>query len=170
MAQAGSGALAERKRATTGELQLEITRMLEASRGLVFKAWTEQERVIRWLGPEGFEATLFESEARPGGAWRSRMRSPDGKEYAQHGVVREISPPGRFVFTQVWDDAPEHETVVTVELSEDGGRTQMMFHQGVFETVEARDSHREGWSQSFDRLEDYLATRGKPGARAESYR
>lgn len=168
MAQAGSGALKQRERATAGELELEIARVLDASRDLVFKAWTERERVVRWLGPEGFEATLFESEARPGGAWRSRMRSPDGKEYAEHGVVREISPPERFVFTQVWDDDPEHETVVTVELSEQGGRTQMTFHQGVFETVDARDRHREGWSQSFDRLEDYLATRGKPGARAGS--
>lgn len=164
MAQAHGSAPKQPEARTAGEL--EITRWLDASRGLVFKAWTERERVMCWLGPEGFEATLFESEARPGGAWRSRMRSPDGKEYSQHGVVREISPPERFVFTQIWDDDPAHETVVTVRLSEDRGRTRMMFHQGVFPTIEARDSHLEGWSESFDRLEDYLATRGEPEAPA----
>jgi len=138
--------------------ELVIARTFDAPRSLVFKAWTERDRIWQWLGPKGFTTLLFESDPRPGGAWRARMRSPEGKELAQYGVVRVISPPERFVFSQAWADDPEHETLVTIVLSERDGTTTMSFHQGIFETVEARDSHEDGWNESLDRLEEYLAT------------
>jgi uncharacterized protein YndB with AHSA1/START domain len=141
----------------SAERELVITRVFEAPRALVFKAWTQPERVMRWFGPKGFTTPLFEGDLRPGGAWRARMRSPQGQEYPQHGVVREIVEPERFAFTLVWDDQPDHEMLVTVTFAEREGKTGMAFRQGLFESIESRDSHREGWTESFDRLDDYLA-------------
>jgi uncharacterized protein YndB with AHSA1/START domain len=135
---------------------LTITRVFKAPVLRVFQAWTERDRIREWMGPHGFTTTLFESDARPGGAWRARMRGPDGQELGQHGLVRALSPPRLFAFTQQWEDEGSLETLVTIGFSERGGRTTMRFQQGDFDTSEARNSHEEGWSESFDRLEAYL--------------
>ncbi len=76
------------------------------------------------------------------------------------GVYREIVEPDRIVFTFAWEDEkgePGHETLVTVTFAEHDGKTKLTFHQAVFESIADRDSHREGWSECFDRLEAYLA-------------
>jgi uncharacterized protein YndB with AHSA1/START domain len=142
------------------ERTLVITREFDAPPELVWKAWTERERVLPWLGPRGFTALDFELEPRPRGAWHSRMRSQDGKEYANRGTVREVLEPERLVFTFAWDEddgSPGREMLITITLADLGGRTQMTFHQAEFESAEDRDGHNEGWSESFDRLAEYLA-------------
>ncbi len=76
------------------------------------------------------------------------------------GVYREIVEPERLVFTFVWEEAdgtPGREMLVTVSLAEHDGKTRMTFHQALFESVEDRDGHRDGWSSSFDVLAEYLA-------------
>jgi uncharacterized protein YndB with AHSA1/START domain len=146
--------------AKTAERELVITRLFNAPRELVWKAWTERDRVLRWLGPKDFTATEFEMDRRPGGAWHSRMRSPEGKEYSNGGVVREAVEPERLVFTFAWDNddgSPGREMLVTITFAERNGGTEMIFSQAVFESAEDRDGHREGWSESFDRLAEYLA-------------
>jgi uncharacterized protein YndB with AHSA1/START domain len=77
-----------------------------------------------------------------------------------HGAYREVVAPELLVFTFAWGDSAGptgHETLVTVTLAEAGERTLMTFEQAVFETVEQRDSHHGGWSESFERLAAYLA-------------
>jgi uncharacterized protein YndB with AHSA1/START domain len=146
------------KRSTKPELV--ITRILDAPRELVFKAWTEPEHLVHWSCPHGFTLTHCEGDLRPGGAWRSCMRSPEGRDLWLGGVYREIVAPERLVFTHAWDDAdgkPGHETVVTVTLADHQGKTQMSFRQAFFESVESRDGHEGGWTQCFDRLTTYLA-------------
>jgi uncharacterized protein YndB with AHSA1/START domain len=145
----------------TAERELVITRIFDAPRDLVFKAWTEPERVLHWLGPRDFTALAFQMDRRPGGAWHSRMRSPDGTEHSNRGVVREVIEPERVVFTFAWDDpdgAPGREMLVTIALAEHDRGTEMTFTQAVFESAEDRDGHRDGWSESFDRLAAYLAS------------
>jgi uncharacterized protein YndB with AHSA1/START domain len=142
------------------ERELTITRVFDAPPGLVFKAWTEPERLVRWSGPEGFTTTSCAMDVRPGGSYRSCIRSPEGTDHCMQGVYREIAEPERLVFTFAWEDAegrPGREMLVTVTFAEDDGKTRMTFHQAVFESVEDRDGHREGWSSSFDLLEAYLA-------------
>ena len=142
------------------ERELVITRVFDAPRELVWMAWTDRERVMRWLGPKDFQALEFEMDRRPGGAWHSRMRSPEGMEYSNRGVVREVVEPERLVFTFAWDDEegkPGREMLVTITFAEHDGGTEMTFSQAVFESAEDRDGHREGWSESFDRLAAYLA-------------
>jgi uncharacterized protein YndB with AHSA1/START domain len=101
-------------------------------------------------------------DVRPGGTFRVCMRSPEGTEYWKQGAYREVVEPERLVFTFAWEDAegkPGHETVVTVTFAEHGAKTRLTLHQGVFETVAARDSHKGGWTSTVERLADYLANR-----------
>jgi uncharacterized protein YndB with AHSA1/START domain len=140
--------------------ELTITRVLDAPRSLVFKVWTEPSHLVRWWGPKNFTAPSCEMDLRPGGAWRACIRSPEGTDYRMQGVFREIVEPERLVFTFAWEDdegEPGHQTLVTVTFAEQDGRTRLTFHQATFESVESRDSHHGGWSECFDRLEDYLA-------------
>jgi len=143
------------------EWELVITRVFDAPRELVFKAWSEPERVMQWLGPKGFTALEFEMNPRPGGGWHARMRSPDGAVYANRGIVHEVVEPDRLVFGFAWEDESVgfgSETRVTISFAEVGGKTEMTFSQTGFASAEDRDGHREGWSESFDKLAEYLAS------------
>ena len=147
-------------RASTAERELVITRLFDAPRELVFRAWTEPDRAVRWWGPQGFTTAHYEIDFRPGGSYRVCMRSPEGIEHWQRGVCREVVEPERLVFTFAWEDAegrPGHETVVTVDFAEVGARTRLTLHQAVFETVTARDLHQGGWASALECLAEYLA-------------
>ncbi len=87
---AGSSAATE-----TAERELVVTRIIDAPRDLVFKAWTEPEQVARWWGPQGFVTTHCDMDIRPGGAFRCCMRSPAGTDHWKRGVYREIVEPER---------------------------------------------------------------------------
>lgn len=137
-----------------------LTRIFDAPRSLVFKAWTEREHLMRWWGPRGFTVTSCEMDLRPGGAWRLSMRSPEGREDRQRGIFREIVPPERLVFTYAFEDAGGnvgHETLVTVTFAEDEGKTKLTVNQAVFETVAVRNDHARGWGEALDRLAQYAA-------------
>jgi hypothetical protein len=99
-------------------------------------------------------------DLRPHGEWRATMRAPDGKACPQKGVFREIHPPQRLAFTFKWVNEPGPESLVTVELTERDGRTEMTFRQNLFRSREARDSHQAGWNESFDRLAHELSRAG----------
>ena len=139
---------------------LTITRVFDAPRNLVFKAWTDTAPGNDWSVPRRFMVAAFEADLRPGGAWRLCMRTPDGEDLWVGGIYREIIPPERIVSTHAWqnpDGTAGHETLMTVELAARGDRTEMTFRQTGFESVEERDGHRDGWSECFDRLEEHLA-------------
>ena len=139
---------------------LTITRVFDAPRDVVFKAWTDSAPSNDWSAPRGFTVAAFEADLRPGGAWRLRMRTPEGKDLWVGGIYREIDPPERIVSTHAWqnpDGTSGHETLMTVTLAARGDRTEMTFRQTGFETDEDRDGHRAGWSECFDRLEEHLA-------------
>jgi uncharacterized protein YndB with AHSA1/START domain len=143
-----------------GEPALEITRTFEAPRELVFAAWIDLAQLTEWSGPEGFTVTHFEGEAVPGGAYRMCMRSDEHGDIWSHGVWRELLPPERLVFTTAWettDGSPEHEMLITVTLTDRGDRTEMHFRQAVFTSAESRDSHNDGWTECFDKLDALLA-------------
>ena len=145
----------------TSDRELVITRIFDAPRSLVFKAWTEPERQIQWLGPRGFTGKILQSAKRPGDAYRYYMRDPQGGDHWQQGILREMVEPERLVFTYVWANQQGQptrpETLVTLTFEDVGGKTRLTLRQGIFESVSARDDHRGGWNSSLDRLGDALA-------------
>lgn len=151
----------------TAAPELTITRSFAGPAALVFKAWTQVEHLVRWLGPRQYPAREVEVDFRVGGAWRACLRSPDGEDIWMGGTYREIQPPTRLVLTFAWDSTG-FETLITVDLVETGDRTVMTFHQAPFASVESRDSHNEGWTSSFDRLAELLeAEAGAAGGAAD---
>jgi uncharacterized protein YndB with AHSA1/START domain len=147
--------------APAAQRELSIRRTFDAPRTLVFKAWTEPQHLARWSCPRGFTCTENTGDLRVGGAFAASMRSPEGTTHRLRGVYREIVPPQRLVFTHAWlDDSgePGPETIVTVTLAECDGRTEMTFHQGIFDSVASRDGHEQGWSSCFELLAELLAT------------
>lgn len=154
-----------------GEQELVITRIFDAPRELVFKAWTEPERVKRWWGPKGFTAPVCEIDLCPGGAWFSCMRSPNGKEYWGKGVYREVVEPERIVCTDSFADeegnavSPQaygmgpdwpEEALITATFEELAGKTGFTLRHGPIRPGPERDMCHQGWSESLDKLEDYL--------------
>src|SRR5205085_1918698 len=144
-----------------GQRELTITRTFDAPREVVFAAWTDAKQAAQWWGPQGFTTISCEMDARPGGAYRACMRSPEGTRHCRRGVYREIVPPERLVFTFAWEDAaenPGHETVITVTFADaGGGKTRLTLHQAMFESASARDAHQVGWSSCLERFAEYLA-------------
>jgi uncharacterized protein YndB with AHSA1/START domain len=143
------------------DLELVVTRIVNAPRRLVFQAWTVPEQVARWWGPQGFVTTHCDMDIRPGGAFRLCMRSPDGTDYWKRGVYREIVAPERIVFTFAWEDAegkPGHELLTTVTFADAGAGTRLTLHQARFETVERCQDHRTGWTSCLERFAEYMLT------------
>lgn len=138
--------------------EMVLTRVLDAPRDLVWKAWTDPAHVARWWGPRGFTLPVCEMDFRPGGAYRYVMRGPDGKDYPFHGVYREIAPPSRIVFTAVLDDVPGEEMLTTVTFAEEGGRTTVTVRQGAPAKEEYARGQRQGWTESLEKLAARLAS------------
>jgi uncharacterized protein YndB with AHSA1/START domain len=86
------------------------------------------------------------------------MIAPDGKRYPLRGVYREIVPNELLVMTHIWeDDVPEHETILTVRFTDEAGKTKVTLEQSVFKSIESREGHRGGWTESLDILGEHLA-------------
>ena len=139
---------------------LVITRVFDAPRDLVFKAWNEPEHMARWSGPRGFTSTVLKHDPRPAAVIESTCSAPT-RSWSQ-GVYREVVPPARLVMVFGWADANGNrtrpETTLTLLFDDVGGKTRLTLHQTVFESVTARDMHNEGWTSSLDCLAEYLAT------------
>jgi uncharacterized protein YndB with AHSA1/START domain len=143
------------------ERALVIERVFNAPRALVFQAWTDREHLSQWLGPRDHPARELTMDVRPGGRWRACLRSVEtGNDLWVGGVYREIVPPERLAFTFAWEEEGERglETVVAITLTERDGKTHMTMRQTPFQSDGERDGHRGGWTSSFDRLDDLLAT------------
>ncbi len=150
---------------TTGTTDREITltRVFDAPRELVFKAWTDPDQLIKWWGPNGFTNTFQEIEVRPGGVWRFIMHGPDGVDYQNLIVYNEIAAPERLVYSHgsgVEDDPGQFQ--VTVTFAERDGKTELTM-RSLFATAAERDKvireYRavEGGNQTLDRLGEHLA-------------
>lgn len=137
-------------------IQLEITRTFDAPKALVFKAWTEAERLAKWSCPKGFTITFGEMDLRVGGSWRVGMRDPGGVVHIARGEYLEIVPTDRLVMTHSWEGGDGPVTTVTVQLSESRGKTTMTFTQTGFDSVASRDGHDGGWSEAMAILGDHL--------------
>lgn len=142
---------------------LTLTRMIDAPRDKVFRAWIDPERLAQWWGPQGFTTPVAELDARPGGRINVVMEDTQGliqkgSRYPMDGVFEEIVEPERLVFTSraIIDDKPILESRVTVSFEESDGRTTITLQVVVTKaTPEAEGplaGMEQGWSQSLDKL------------------
>ena len=155
------------------EDDLVITRVFDASREAVWKAWTDPRRFTRWWGPKGYTAPACRMDLRVGGKYLFCMRSPEGKDYWSTGVYRDIVPMERIVLTDSFSDEKGNvvpashygmqgewpqELLVTVTFDNDRGKTIMTLrHAGL--PSEMMGDCEDGWSGSFDKLADSLKQR-----------
>jgi uncharacterized protein YndB with AHSA1/START domain len=147
---------------TPSDHEIRMTRLFNAPRDLVFEAMTKPEHVRQWWGRlgEGYSVPVCEIDFRVGGTWRFVNRHPKG-EAAFHGEYREIAAPGRVVFTEIFEQFPDTVSVVTSELTEEGGKTRMVVTVR-YPSPQVRDmvmasGMAKGAGISYDRLEDLVA-------------
>ena len=133
---------------------LRVSRVFNAPRDKVYRAWTDPEELAKWWGPDGMTPTIEDFEARPGGRYRTGMRAPVGSEFWVGGEFAEVVPNERLVFGWAWqeDGVPGHETRVTVEFRDADGGTEVVLLHELFLDATSRDQHQDGWSSSFDCL------------------
>ena len=157
--------------ARTMQRDLVITRIFDAPRELVFKAWTEPERAMKWWGPKDFTAPICKIDLRVGGKYHFCMRSPDGKDFWSTGVYKEIKFPEKLVCTDSFAD--EHgnvvpashygmmndfplEMLVTVTFEDMNGKTKMTLVHAGMPAGDMGEMASMGWNQSLDKLAESL--------------
>jgi uncharacterized protein YndB with AHSA1/START domain len=145
-----------------GAQEIRITRVFDAPRELVWKAWTEPDQLAQWWGPPGWSTPLdsITMDVRPGGAFRLTGVSEDGTEMPQDGVYREVVEPERLVFEESAENNWHDGAVSVVTFTDLGdGRTEMMSHMTIHTTAEMRERAEAGVSGSIDRLAQHLEAR-----------
>ena len=148
---------------------IDVTREFEAPRDLVFRAFTEPDLLVQWLGPGKDEMVIDTYDVRAGGSWRYLHRDGDGNEYGFHGVFHGDPSPDGMVQTFEYEGAPGHVSLDKLVLEERDRRTIVHTHS-VFQSIEARDAMvangmAEGMESGFNKL-DLLLKRMAPLARS----
>jgi len=153
--------------------ELTIVRIFNAPRELVWRAWTQPEHLMHWWGPKGFTSPVSKIDLRVGGVYLNCMRSPEGSDFWSTGIFREIAVPERLVMTDSFADEKGNvvlsshyglgegfplEMLITVMFEEYDGETKLTLrHSGIYgSSAKDRDNMQQGWSQSFDKLAEYL--------------
>ena len=144
----------------TGQ-EMTITRVFEAPRELVWKAWTEPERFAQWFGGPPYKTPVetVSLDVRPGGEWRATMVSgDDGSELPFRGTYREVEEPERLVITfeDVLDPNNKNVEVLTVTFTDVGGKTEVVAHQAGNMPEEQYRRLEDGYATFFDQLAEHL--------------
>jgi uncharacterized protein YndB with AHSA1/START domain len=157
--------------------EVTLTRVFDAPRDLVWRAWTEPEHLAGWWGPHGFDAPHPEVDPRTGGAMNLDMRAPDGTLLPGPATIRELRRPEKLVVvSRAFVDetgAAGLEVLTTVTFAEENGKTRLTVHARVLTAtaavLPALEGMHQGWSETLDKLGEHMAleqwTRSaKPGA------
>lgn len=140
---------------------IEITREFDAPRDLVFRAHTDPDLLVQWLGPRRLTMVIDRYDVRDGGTWRYTHRDEDGTEYGFHGVFHGTPSPDSMVQTFEFEGAPGHVSLDSLSLEERDGRTLLRGHS-VYQTVQDRDAMVEsgmehGMNEGYQRLDELIA-------------
>ena len=138
---------------------LETERKFKALPKQVFDSLTEPARLAKWWGPRGFTIPAIVVDLRVGGSYRFTMQPPDGESFHLSGEFLEIHAPDRLSYTFRWDEPTpdDRETIVVLTLSALHEATELSLSQGTFATAERLELHRDGWAESFEKLDSLLA-------------
>jgi uncharacterized protein YndB with AHSA1/START domain len=141
------------------ELTLDMKRVLAAAPSIVFGAFVEPNELRQWWGPEGFTTPSLEFDGRVGASYRIEMQPPEGDPFYLTGELREVDPPSRLAYTFIWEDPDPDDipTLVSLSFRNLGESTEVGLTQGPFKTEARRALHRDGWTESFDKLERLIS-------------
>jgi uncharacterized protein YndB with AHSA1/START domain len=143
--------------------EMVISRLINAPRELVWKAWTDPKHVKHWWGPNGFTNTIHEMNVKPGGVWRFMMHGPDGIDFPNKIVFNEVVKPERLVYTHSSEDENDPNIFHTTVTFEDQQGKTWLTMRALFATAEELKrvveeyGAKEGGNQTLSRLEEYLA-------------
>jgi len=147
-----------------GDREIVGTHIFDAPRDVVWKMWTDRYHVAQWWGPKGFRTTIHQMDVRPGGEWRFIMHGPDGRDYHNRIIFREVKKPELLVYEHSPDkDSEPVRFVTTVTLTEEGEGTRVRVHM-LFPTAAERNHNVktygavEGLRQHFGRLAEHIET------------
>ena len=148
--------------AEPGVQQIEIIREFDAPRELLFRAHTEPDLLVQWLGPRNLTMTVERFEVRDGGTWRYVHRDADGTEYGFHGVFHGTPSLDGIVQTFEFEGAPGHVSLETLTFEDADGRTRVR-NLSVYQSVADRDAMVEsgmekGLNEGYERLDELLST------------
>jgi uncharacterized protein YndB with AHSA1/START domain len=153
---------------TEKNIKLQVTRVFDAPRELVFRAWTDPNQFQQWFGAAACEGSSLESvkmDVRVGGKYRLQVRRANGEYFTTVGIYREVRAPERLVFTWQFekDGAGDEfgqveppEMLVTVDFKARGTQTELTLTHEKFASEESRDRHAEGWTHCLEALAGFL--------------
>ena len=142
------------------KLSLEIKRLIKAPCDRVYAAWTDPAQLKQWFGPENVQTRELIADARAGGAFRWDLTNSDGEKMTMRGEYRELQPGKKIVFTWQWQDDEDwenHISIVTVELSDRDGDTELRLTHGQLPNEASRDGHTRGWESALDKLAKFFS-------------
>ena len=146
---------------TPSDREIEVTRLFDAPRALVYEAMTRPEHIREWWGRlgDGYSVPVCEVDLRVGGKWRFVNRTPQG-EAEFYGVYQEIQPPDRLVFTEIFAPFPDNPSVITAIYTEEQGKTRLRA-RCLYESKDVRDmvlqsGMADGAGKSYDKLEELV--------------
>jgi uncharacterized protein YndB with AHSA1/START domain len=148
----------ENAKNSTRDRELLLSRTLNAPVSLVWEVWTQAEHIANWWGPDGFTNTINRMDFRPGGEWDLIMHGPDGTDYKNKSIFREIVRHKKIVYEHV--SAPRF--TATISFEEQGAQTLITWHM-LFESAEEfirtvkTFKADEGLKQNLEKLGRYLA-------------
>jgi len=148
--------------AATKNLSLEIKRLIKAPRERVYAAWTDAAQMKQWFGPENVQTRDLIVDPRVGGTFRWDVTNPEGEEMTMRGEYRELQPGKKIVFTWQWaddEDWENHASIVTVELADADGGTELRLTHEQLPNEESRDGHTRGWESALDKLERLFSSK-----------
>lgn len=143
-----------------GRQDIVMTRVFDAPRDVVFRAFTDPDLIPKWWGPRRYETTVDRADVRPGGHWRYVSRDAAGTEYGFRGVYHDVVAPDRIVQTFEFDGMPGHVSLETATFEEVDGQTKYVA-VSVFQSIEDRDGMaqsgmEEGASEGMARLAEVI--------------
>jgi uncharacterized protein YndB with AHSA1/START domain len=152
--------------AEPGVPYIDFEREFAAPRDVLFRAHTEPDLLVQWLGPRRLTMIVDRYDVRDGGTWRYIHRDTDGTDYGFHGVFHGTPSPDGIVQTFEFEGAPGHVSLDSIKFEERDGRT-VVHGRSVFQSLEARDAMVQagmetGLTEGYDRLDELLARLATP--------
>jgi uncharacterized protein YndB with AHSA1/START domain len=137
---------------------LELSRVFDAPRAMVFEAWSKAEHVSKWFAPKPLIISSCDLEFRSGGKLVFTMRTPDGIEFPFVGKFEEVVHNEKVVFSGIIHDDNTCHTVVTFE-DAPGNKTKLSVRQTYGHASDPTRGAKQGWTSTLENLAEFLAKR-----------